>query len=137
MLGPVVVYMTLLVPKVILLESFLSFLGLGVQEPMTSWGVLISDGARNIQGGAYMLVFPGAVPCDDALRAQLPRRRPAGRARSEGSLMTAPLLALSGLRVSFDTNDGVVEAVKGVDLHVVHDEVLAIVGESGSERARR
>jgi oligopeptide transport system permease protein len=57
-LGPVVVYVTLLVPKVILLESFLSFLGLGVQEPMTSWGVLISDGARNIQGAAYMLVFP-------------------------------------------------------------------------------
>ncbi len=57
-LGPVVVYMTLLVPKVILLESFLSFLGLGVQEPMTSWGVLISDGARNIQGAAYMLIFP-------------------------------------------------------------------------------
>jgi oligopeptide transport system permease protein len=57
-LGPVVVYMTLLVPKVILLESFLSFLGLGVQEPMTSWGVLISDGARSIQGAAYLLVFP-------------------------------------------------------------------------------
>ncbi|MFM9974456.1 MAG: ABC transporter permease [Beijerinckiaceae bacterium] len=57
-LGPVVVYVTLLVPKVILLESFLSFLGLGVQEPMTSWGVLISDGARNIQGAAYMLIFP-------------------------------------------------------------------------------
>ena len=57
-LGPVIVYMTLLVPKVILLESFLSFLGLGVQEPMTSWGVLISEGARNIQGAAYMLIFP-------------------------------------------------------------------------------
>ena len=57
-LGPVVVYMTLLVPKVILLESFLSFLGLGVQEPMTSWGVLISEGARSIQGAAYMLIFP-------------------------------------------------------------------------------
>ena len=57
-LGPVIVYMTLLVPKVILLESFLSFLGLGVQEPMTSWGVLISDGARNIQGAAYLLAFP-------------------------------------------------------------------------------
>jgi oligopeptide transport system permease protein len=57
-LGPVMVYMTLLVPKVILLESFLSFLGLGVQESMTSWGVLISDGARNIQGGTYMLIFP-------------------------------------------------------------------------------
>jgi oligopeptide transport system permease protein len=58
LLGPVVVYMTLLVPKVILLESFLSFLGLGVQEPLTSWGVLIADGARNIQGATYMLIFP-------------------------------------------------------------------------------
>ncbi len=57
-LGPVVVYMTLLVPKVILLESFLSFLGLGVQEPMTSWGVLISDGARNIQNAGWLLLFP-------------------------------------------------------------------------------
>lgn len=57
-LGPVVVFMTLMVPKVILLESFLSFLGLGVQEPMTSWGVLISEGARNIQGAWWMLVFP-------------------------------------------------------------------------------
>ncbi|MHA1522818.1 MAG: ABC transporter permease [Alphaproteobacteria bacterium] len=57
-LGPVVIYMTLLVPKVILLESFLSFLGLGVQEPMTSWGVLISEGSRNIQGAAWMLIFP-------------------------------------------------------------------------------
>jgi oligopeptide transport system permease protein len=59
-LGPVVVYVTLLVPKVILLESFLSFLGLGVQEPMTSWGVLISDGARAIQGAWWMLAFPAA-----------------------------------------------------------------------------
>ena len=57
-LGPVIVYLTLLVPKVILLESFLSFLGLGVQEPMTSWGVLVSEGARSIQGGAYLLVWP-------------------------------------------------------------------------------
>jgi oligopeptide transport system permease protein len=59
-LGPVVVYMTLLVPKVILLESFLSFLGLGVQEPMTSWGVLINDGARNIDSATWLLVFPAA-----------------------------------------------------------------------------
>jgi oligopeptide transport system permease protein len=57
-LGPVIVYMTLLVPKVILLESFLSFLGLGVQEPLTSWGVLVAEGARNIEGAASMLVFP-------------------------------------------------------------------------------
>jgi len=57
-LGPVIVFMTLLVPKVILLESFLSFLGLGVQEPMTSWGVLISDGAKSIQGAPTMLILP-------------------------------------------------------------------------------
>ena len=57
-LGPVAVFMTLLVPKVILLESFLSFLGLGVQEPMTSWGVLIAEGARNIQGAPWMLIYP-------------------------------------------------------------------------------
>jgi oligopeptide transport system permease protein len=57
-LGQVVVYATLLIPKVILLESFLSFLGLGVQEPNTSWGVLINEGARSIQGGTYMLIFP-------------------------------------------------------------------------------
>ncbi|SDT95756.1 ABC transporter permease subunit [Stappia sp. ES.058] len=56
--GPVVIYMTLLVPRVILLESFLSFLGLGVQEPMTSWGVLISEGARDIEGNPTMLLFP-------------------------------------------------------------------------------
>ncbi len=57
-LGPVVVYMTLLVPRVILLESFLSFLGLGVQEPLTSLGVLISEGARNIQGARWLLLYP-------------------------------------------------------------------------------
>ncbi|GAU80773.1 ABC transporter permease subunit [Bosea sp. BIWAKO-01] len=59
-LGPVIIYVTLLVPKIILLESFLSFLGLGVQEPMTSWGVLISDGARSIQGAPWMLIFPAS-----------------------------------------------------------------------------
>jgi oligopeptide transport system permease protein len=58
LLGPVVIYMTLLVPQVILLESFLSFLGLGVQEPMTSWGVLISTGAANIGSANWMLLFP-------------------------------------------------------------------------------
>ena len=57
-LGPVAVFMTLMVPKVILLESFLSFLGLGVQEPMASWGMLIAEGARNIQGAVWMLVYP-------------------------------------------------------------------------------
>lgn len=57
-LGPVVVYMTLLVPQVIILESFLSYLGLGVQEPMSSWGVLISQGAKNIPSASWLLIFP-------------------------------------------------------------------------------
>jgi oligopeptide transport system permease protein len=58
LLGPVVIYMTLLVPQVIILESFLSFLGLGVQEPMTSWGVLISQGRNNMEGAPWLLIFP-------------------------------------------------------------------------------
>ncbi len=58
LLGPVVVYMTLLVPQVIILESFLSYLGLGVQEPNSSWGVLISQGARNIPYANWLLFFP-------------------------------------------------------------------------------
>jgi oligopeptide transport system permease protein len=57
-LGPVVIYMTLLVPQVIILESFLSYLGLGVQEPMASWGVLISQGAKNIPSAIWLLIFP-------------------------------------------------------------------------------
>lgn len=57
-LGPVAVYMTLLVPQVILLESFLSYLGLGVQEPLTSWGVLIAQGAKNIPSANWLLIYP-------------------------------------------------------------------------------
>lgn len=57
-LGPVVVFATLLVPKAILLESLLSFLGLGITEPWTSLGLLISEGAANIQGATWLLIFP-------------------------------------------------------------------------------
>lgn len=58
MTGPIVAYLALLVPRVILAESFLSFLGLGVQEPLASWGILIADGARQVQGAVHLLVFP-------------------------------------------------------------------------------
>jgi len=60
LLGVVVVYVTLTIPQVILVESFLSFLGLGVQEPMTSWGALVHDGADVLESAPWMLVFPGA-----------------------------------------------------------------------------
>lgn len=57
-LGPVVVFSTLLIPKAILLESLLSFLGLGVQEPLTSLGLLISEGAANMRGATWLLIYP-------------------------------------------------------------------------------
>ena len=58
-LGPVIVYASLLVPNVILSESFLSYLGLGVQEPATSWGVLISEGATALETAPWQLLCPG------------------------------------------------------------------------------
>jgi oligopeptide transport system permease protein len=57
-LGVVIIYATLLVPNMILLESFISFLGLGVQEPMTSWGALISEGAPNMEIAVWQLAWP-------------------------------------------------------------------------------
>ncbi len=57
-LGVVIVYVTLTIPQVILLESFLSFLGLGVQEPMTSWGVLINEGAAELEITPRTLIVP-------------------------------------------------------------------------------
>jgi oligopeptide transport system permease protein len=58
LLGPVVVYVTLTIPAVILAESFLSFLGIGVQEPLTSLGVLISKGALDMELAPWLLIFP-------------------------------------------------------------------------------
>ncbi len=58
LLGIVVVYVTLTIPQVILVESFLSFLGLGVQEPNTSWGALVNSGARDMESSPWMLIFP-------------------------------------------------------------------------------
>ncbi|MEC6908404.1 oligopeptide ABC transporter permease OppC [Photobacterium piscicola] len=57
-LGIVAVYSTLLVPAMILTESFLSFLGLGVQEPMTSWGALLNEGSQTMEVAIWQLLFP-------------------------------------------------------------------------------
>ncbi|WP_413111278.1 oligopeptide ABC transporter permease OppC [Thaumasiovibrio sp. DFM-14] len=59
-LGIVAVYSTLLVPSMILTESFLSFLGLGVQEPMTSWGALLQEGSQTMELAIWQLLFPAA-----------------------------------------------------------------------------
>jgi oligopeptide transport system permease protein len=61
LLGVVVIYTTVTVPGVILTESVLSFLGLGIQEPMTSWGVLIHDGAGLMEAAPWLLLFPCAM----------------------------------------------------------------------------
>ncbi len=58
LLGVVAIYVTLTIPQVILVESFLSFLGLGVQEPMTSWGALVNEGAQEMENAPWMLIFP-------------------------------------------------------------------------------
>ena len=58
-LGPIIVYTTLTIPSVMLLEAFLSFLGLGVQPPQTSWGLLISYGAETLEEYPWLLLYPG------------------------------------------------------------------------------
>jgi oligopeptide transport system permease protein len=56
--GPVIIYATLTVPEVMLLEAVLSFLGLGVQPPLSSWGVLLDEGAKTMETSIWLLVFP-------------------------------------------------------------------------------
>ena len=60
-IGPVIVYATLTVPAVMIFESVLSFLGLGVQAPATSWGVLINEGTSAIEEYPWLLIYPGAA----------------------------------------------------------------------------
>ena len=87
-IGPALVYATLTVPGVIIAESFLSFLGLGVQEPQTSWGVLIADGAREMRSSPWQLAGPATMLAvtlfalnvlGDRLRDALDLRRSARR----------------------------------------------------------
>jgi oligopeptide transport system permease protein len=60
-LGPIIVYTTLTIPNVMLLEAFLSFLGLGVQPPRSSWGFLIFDGQQKMEEFPWLLLFPAAI----------------------------------------------------------------------------
>jgi oligopeptide transport system permease protein len=60
-LGPIIVYATLTVPRVMLLEAFLSFLGLGVQPPMSSWGLLIREGVETMEDFPWLLIFPSLM----------------------------------------------------------------------------
>ena len=57
-IGPIVVYATLTIPSVMLFEATLSFLGMGVQPPYSSWGILIKDGADRMLSNPLLLIFP-------------------------------------------------------------------------------
>ena len=61
LIGVVIVYVTLTIPQAILIESFLSFLGLGVQEPQTSLGKLVNDGTAQMEGASWLLLIPGTL----------------------------------------------------------------------------
>ena len=63
LIGPIIIYATLTVPAVMLLEAVLSFLGLGVQAPMSSWGSLIKEGAEKMDAAPWLLLFPGSFFC--------------------------------------------------------------------------
>ena len=81
--GPVIAYATLTIPQMILFESFLSFLGLGVQEPFASLGSLINEGAQEMESSPWMLLIPATLLTllllsfnllGDSLRARLESR---------------------------------------------------------------
>jgi oligopeptide transport system permease protein len=61
LIGVVIVYVTLTIPQAILIESFLSFLGLGIQEPQTSLGKLVNDGTNNMEATSWMLLIPATL----------------------------------------------------------------------------
>ena len=84
-LGPIIVYTTLTIPSVMLLEAFLSFLGLGVQPPNASWGTLISDGAKSMEEFPWLLIFPAIALSVTLFSFNFLGDGSAGRARPRAS----------------------------------------------------
>ena len=128
--GVVFAYLAVLAPRVILVESFLSFLGLGVREPLTSLGVLVAEGARHLQGAPWLLIAPATLLMlllyGLAFIGEAPRRLRAG------ADVSAPLFTIDNLRVDYDAGP----AVSGVSLNVGAGEAVAVVGESGSGKTQ-
>jgi peptide/nickel transport system permease protein len=154
--GPLLVQVSLCVAGAIVLESGLSFLGLGVVPPSPSWGLMIRGARTTMAQAPWLLLWPcGALTLTilgmnlfcDRLRDVVDPRTSSSRARPRllerllpgflpaGHPAHGAVLAVDGLTVSIATPGGLVTPVEGVGFHVSEGETLAIVGESGSGKS--
>ena len=155
--SPIIVQSSLALGSVLLAEATLSFLGIGIQPPNASWGVMLSDAFEKIHTHPWQVVYPGVAIAltvlafnllgdglRDAFSVDTVRRKRKGKAgithvalegRAASDAATAPqdaLLAIDGLSVEFETDQGVHRVVEDVSFHVRPGEILGLVGESGS-----
>lgn len=151
--GPILVQFSLAMASAILLESGLSFLGLGVTPPAPSWGLMIASARSNMAQAPLLLVWPCLAlsvtvlalnALCDALRdvfdphlAAQPRRRRSVLGLLAPGLLPArgPVLDISGLTLEIDTQSGPIRPVRDVSLRVERSKTLALVGESGSGKS--
>ena len=134
-----IVSFTLGVVATVQAETALSFFGFGVQPPDVSLGTMLSDGASTVSSAPVVVRRPGR-PGHAADRVHgADRRRAARRPRPDLPLrrpgVSTPVLAVRDLRVSFPSEAGRVDAVRGVDFDLPAGRTLGIVGESGSGKS--
>jgi len=158
--SPIIVQASLALGSVLIAEATLSFLGVGIQPPKSSWGIMLSDAYDKIHSHPWQLVYPGVAIAitvlafnilgdglRDAFSVDTVRRRRKGKAgitrvvlapgagAASSSPIAAPddaLLVVDGLTVEFETEQGVHRVVENISFFVRPGEVLGLVGESGS-----